>query len=207
MLTREKQRSRFVSAGCVLVLWLVAGPSPATQLELDEYIQRGDAARARGDWESVASQFAQALNHPDLPKEGATRSAMHLEYGRALGVICQYAEAEKYLLRAKEIGERPGSPAFAPLYELGAISVVQKKFPAAVGFFSLLLPMVARDPRVAPPRVVIDAYEKLAAALAATGKVEEAESRRREADKLRETRPKTLPPGTITPYGAQCPKP
>ncbi len=190
----------------MLIVLLSAGPSAAAQLELDEYLQRGDAARTRGDWESVASQFAQILNHPDLPKDGATWSAMHLEYGRALGVICQYAEAEKYLLRAKAIADLAGSPAFAPSYELGAISLAQKRFPEAIAFLSPLLPVIARDPRVAPARVVIDVYEKLAAALAATGKAEEAESRRREADKLRESRPKVLPPGTITPYGAQCPK-
>ncbi len=177
----------------------------AIDLELDEYIQRADAARARGDWESVASQIAQAINHADLPKNGALRSTVHLEYGRAMGVLCQYAESEKYLLRAKEIAEKADSATFPALYELGALNVAQKKFAAAAEYFSQLPPLLARESRIKTSALVVaDAYEKYAVALAATGKPDEAEERRREAGKIRETRPKASP-GTITPYGAKCP--
>ena len=186
---------------------LLAGPAAAALLDFDEYVQRGDAARARGDWESVANQFAQAINHPDLPKDGATRSAMHLEYGRALGVICQYGEAEKYLLLAKDISEKSGSSTFSALHELGAFNVNRKNFPAAVTYLSQLPPIIEKESRAKrSPLLVADAFEKFAVALAATGKPDEAESRRREAEKIRETRLKPPPPGTITPYGAQCPK-
>ena len=197
--------SPFTPARWIVVALLLAGPVSASHLELDEYLQRADAAKNRGDWESVASQHAQAINHPDLPKTGTLRSAVHLEYGRAMGVLCQYDEAEIYLSRAKEIAEKSAISSFAALYELGAISVAQKKFAAAVGYFSPLVALIERESRIkTSPLAVADAYEKYAVALAATGKPDEAELRRREAGKIRETRPKA-PPGTITPYGAKCP--
>lgn len=186
---------------------LLSGSATAAILEFDEYLQRANAAKNRGDWESAASQFAQAINHPELPKDGGQRSAVNLEYGRAVGVLCQYAEAEEFLLRAKEIAEKTNRSMVPALYELGAVSVAQKKYVDAIGYFSQLLPMIERESRVkTSPLVAADAYEKLAGALTATGKAEEAASRRREAVKIRETGPKVAPPGTITPYGAQCPK-
>ena len=178
----------------------------ASNLELDEYLQRANAAKNRGDWESVASQIAQAINHPDLPKTGTIRSAVHLEYGRAMGVLCQYEESEKYLLQAKEIAEKAKSPTFLTLYELAALSIARKKFAGAVEYFSQLHPMMEHElQNKTSTLVVADAYEKYAIALTATGMPERAESLRREAGKIRQTGA-TLPRGTLTPYGAQCQK-
>jgi tetratricopeptide (TPR) repeat protein len=191
-----------VLIGCIACL--ISVPVSAIDLELDEYLQRADAARNRGDWESVASQVAQAVNHPDLPKTGELRSTVHREYGRAMGVLCQYAEAETYLLRAKEVAENSASSTFLVLYELGAISVVQKKFTTAAGYFSQLTSLNARESGTKfSALLVADAYEKYAVALAATGKSDEADARRRDAGKIRETAPKASP-GMLTPYGTRC---
>lgn len=202
--TSAKKITAYVSR--VLIASLMSAAAMASDLELDEYLQRAKAAKIRGDWESVASQVAQAINHPDLPKTGTLRSTVHLEYGRAMGVLCQYREAEKYLLLAKEIADVSGSAAVGVLYELGSVSVAQKKFAAAIGYFSQVVPMIERDSggKLSPP-LVADAYEKFGMALAETGKSEEAQSRRSEADKIRQTAPKAVP-GSITPYGKLCPK-
>ena len=190
-----------------LAALMSAGPAGAAGLEYDEYLQRAKAARSRGDWQSVASQFAQAINHPDLPKAWAERSNLHLEYGRAVGVLCQFDESEKYLLRAKEIAQQAGGSTFDALYELGTLQVAQRKFDDAVGYFSQLVPLAERESRArTSPQLVIDAYEKFAVALAATGKPDEAQLRRNEAHKLLESNPKPASAGTVTPYGAKCPK-
>ncbi len=192
---------------CAVTACLLPMAASASDLELDEYLQRANAAKIRGDWESVASQIAQAINHPDLPKTGTMRSAVHLEYGRAMGVLCQYNEAEKYLLIAKKMADSTGSVTIGPLVELGSASVAQKKFAAASGYFSQLVSIIERDSRVmTSPLVIADAYEKFGLALAETGKLEEAQSRRGEADKIRQTAPKVAAPGLITPYGKLCPK-
>lgn len=173
-------------------------------------MQRADAAIRRGDWESAASQFAQAINHPDLPRDAITRSAMHLGYGRALGVLCHFDEAEKYLLRAKDIAasdDKAGSATIDALRELGAINVARKKYAAAIEYYLPFVAAIEREPRTKlPPWQTTDAFEKLAIALAATGKPDEADARRREAGKWRGGVPGALPAGAITPYGTQCPK-
>jgi len=196
-----------VCAGSALAALLFPPAAAAALLEFDEYLQRAEAARTRGDWESVANQFAQAINHPDLPGDGATRSMVNLEYGRALGVICQFGESEKFLLRAKDIAEKSAAPMFSVRYELGALSVAEKKYAEASTYFSQLPPLIAQDMRArSTPLLVADAYEKWAVALAALGRPDEAAARRAEAGKAREIRARPLPPGTVTPYGAQCPK-
>ena len=180
----------------------VLASASAADLEFDEYVQRGNAAQKRGDWESAASQFAQALNHADLPNDDATRSAMNLEYGRAMGVLCHYREAEKYLLRAKAFAESAKGSLFRPLYELGAVSLAQKKYVGAAIYFAAM----EREAREKlSPWLVADALEKTAAAMAASGRSVEASSRLLEADRIRDARPPAPPPGTITPHGAQCP--
>ena len=189
-----------------IVTCLLSASVFASDLEFDEYLQRANAAKNRGDWESVASQVAQAINHPDLPKAGTIRSVVHLEYGRAMGVLCQYEESEKYLLRAKEIAEKAKSPTFSTLYELGALSIAQQKFAGAADYFSQLLPMMEKELRnKSSTLMVADAYEKYAVALTATGISERAESLRREAGKIRQTGA-MLPRGALTPYGAHCQK-
>ena len=123
-----------------------------------------------------------------------------------MGVLCQYDEAEKYLLLARDIAAKAELSTFPALVELGASNAMQKKFAAAVGYFSQLPAMIERESRIrTAPLLVADAYEKFATALVATGKPEEAELPRREAGKIREAGVKATP-GLITPYGAMCPK-
>ena len=112
---------------CAFIACLSLSTGFAADLDFDEYVQRADAAKKRGDWESVASQIAQAINHPDLPRAGAVRSAVHLDYGRAMGVLCHFDEAEKYLLLAKQIAQQGNVSTFQALVELGALNVQRKK--------------------------------------------------------------------------------
>ena len=193
--------------GWLLMMPFFNGSAGAADLELDEYLQRATAAKIRGDWESAAGQYAQAINHADLPRDAATRSAMQLEYGRAMGTLCQFGEAEKYLLRAREMAAVAGASPFNALIELAALNGAQKKYAIAAEYFMQLMPTIEREARVkSSPQLVADALEKFAVVLAATGNNDEAELRRREAEKIRAAHPKPAPPGTITPYGTQCGK-
>ncbi len=190
--------------------WLTAlwiGAATAADLDLDEYLQRASAAKSRNDWESAAGQYAQAINHADLPRDAATRSTMHLEYGRAMGALCQFGESEKYLLRAKEMATTAGGSLFPPLYELASLNTAQKQFVESSAWFSQLMPVIERESRAkSSPRLVADALEKYAVALAATGNADAADSRRREAEKIRAANPQPAALGSITPYGSQCTK-
>lgn len=177
----------------------------AAMLELDEYLHRADASRQRGDWQSVANQLAQALNHPDLPGEGALRGSVHLEYGRAIGVLCQYTEAEKYLQMAADIARRSRKSGFDALYELAAISAARGNFAKAAAYLEQVLPMLQAPP-APPPQRVADVHDRLATALEAIGKPQEAESQRRQAARIRAGLPGGAAAKAGTPYGERCPK-
>lgn len=117
----------------------MAQPATGALLKFDEYLERAEAARQRGDWQSVASQLAQALNHPDLPTGGQQRSAVHLAYGQAVGVFCQYAEAEKFMQMAKDIALASGRPTFDAVLEMAILHAEQQDFSRAIEELESLL--------------------------------------------------------------------
>lgn len=181
--------------------------SSAAQLEYDEYLQRANAARQRGDWQSVASQLAQAINHPDLPASGPRRSAVHLEYGRAVGVFCHYDEAEKFLLMARDIAQAAGSATFDAQFELGVMVAKRGEFARAVRYLEPLAHIALPPGAPAPPQQRMALlHEQLAKALAAVGRSQDAANHSRQALTLRQGGAAGTPPGIdmATPYGTQC---
>jgi tetratricopeptide (TPR) repeat protein len=159
-------------------------------LEIDEYLQRADAARQRGDWQSVATQLAQAINHPDLLGKGPQRSAIHLACGRAVGVFCQYAEAEKFLLMARDIARESGSPSFDAVLELGSLHLAQGDFVHVIGYLEpLARAAAAPDGPKPPPPGLARLHELLAEALSGAGRSQDAASNRQQARILREASP------------------
>lgn len=192
-------------SGSACLAWLMVllpGFATSADLEFDEYLQRASAGRHRGDWESAASQYAQALNHADLPGDSETRAMVNLEYGRSAGVLCQFEDAEKYLLRARDIAAKAEQSTFRPLYELGALNLARKQYTVAETYFT----QMAREPvdKLAP-WLVADALEKFAETLIAAGRNTDAETRHREAGRIRDQRPRRPPAGTVTPYATHCP--
>ena len=129
---------------------LLLAPVRAATLDYDEYMQRAKAAKSRGDWQSVASQLAQAINHPDQPKGETERALLLLEYGRAIGVLCQFGEAEKYLLRSREMVEKSGASTFDALRELGALSTAQGKLSEAAEYFAQAQKVLETERKPAP---------------------------------------------------------
>ena len=182
----------------------------AADAEFDDVnIQRGYAAKKRGDWVSVASQFAAAINNTELPVDGpGGRAAATLEYGRAMGVLCQYAESEKFLLRAREMMQKTADGELQVLYELGAVNFAQQKHADATRYFSQMLARVERNATAKnTPWLIADTLDKFAVALDATGQAPDAKSRRDEAATLREGSTQTVPANALTPYGRACKKP
>jgi len=124
------------TAICLLVGALLGGPVHASMLDLDEYIQRAHASRQRGDWQSVASQMAQAVNHPDLPKTGEARVKVLVGYAQAVGVLCQYDEASRYLQSALALSTTNRALQADVLDELGALHQAQQQAAQAADYLS-----------------------------------------------------------------------
>lgn len=198
---RSRLRKRTtLTAGLAALLFGLHDGAAAAALDLEEYLERAEAARRRGDWLAVASNMAEVINHRELPSDPARRSEHHLEYGRAMGVLCHYAESALFLQRGLDIALR-GKLSPAPAwYELGALAAAEQKHAVVVMHLSALFDDPARRDR--PPLTAAqwaDARRKLAAALTALGKVEEAARWRVEGVAV-------PAPGAagVTPYGTRC---
>lgn len=205
--SRNRSGRTLVRLGSATLTLCMAASVSAALLEFDEYLQRADAARQRGDWQSVASQLAQAINHPDIPATGARRSGVHLGYARAVGVFCQYDEAEKYLLLAKEIAQAAGNPTFDAEFERGVMYAARGDFAQAVVILEPLERTAASAAASGPaPQRMVVLQEQLAAALAALNRPEDAARYRERAQALRQRHPEAgrASGDSLTPYGTRC---
>ncbi len=170
------------------------------------HLQAGIAAEKRGDWETARVQFAQAVVNADLGDGDLHGKAIvNYEYGKALGVRCEYDSAEKYLLRSKSFAELGGEPAYLPLYELALLNEAQGKSIPATIYFSQLIPIMEKEGlRSRYPLGVADAHERYAAALDANGMHADALKQREEAAEIISENPIAKPAGKPTPYGIMC---
>jgi tetratricopeptide (TPR) repeat protein len=188
-------RSTFAAIALAVALAL-CGPAHAA-LDIEEYLERAEAARKRSDWQALASNMAEVLNHRDLPRDAITRSHYHLEYGRAMGVLCRWGEAEMFLARGKDVAEKGGVSTALALYELASIAVAQNKTEAAGAHFAALMPLIGRGAKPALSSAQADdAYRKYADVLSKLGKADEATAMREKASGKSST--------PATPYGTRC---
>ena len=82
-----------------------------------------------GDWDSARRHWARAVNNAELENESdATRSMLHYEYGRALGVTCFFDLAQQELLESLELDRISSGPFHMPLLELARLNLDQKKW-------------------------------------------------------------------------------
>lgn len=193
----------------ILVAGVLAGcAAPINVRNAEAHAQAGYAAKARGDWETARRQFAQAVVNADLGDANPSgKGQVNYEYGRVLGIMCSWEEAEKYLLRSKQFSEQAGRAPYLSLYELGLLNEKRGNAAQAAKYFSELIPQMERaNLREQYPLGVADAYERYADALEATGQSVEVKSKRAEARAIRVAHPDAKPFGSVTPYGTACAK-
>jgi hypothetical protein len=132
-------------------------------------------------------------------------SGLYYEYGRASGVLCDWTESEKSLLKALEIRRSNSIPHPGDLVELARMHLDQKHFLAATQYFSEAHPQLQRiSIETRNPigyAVFLDEY---ATALEQTQKDAEARPLRSQALELRNKFPGEKARNDRTPYGTQC---
>ena len=193
--------------GYVIILLVVAGcASPINLRNAYAHADAGDAAMGRGEWALAMRQYAQAVVNADLGNaEPRFKQSVNYQYGRAMGVLCQYDDSEKYLLRSKQFSEAIGASPYLALYELGLVNEKQAKFDKAANYYAELLPLMEQAGlRSKYPLGAADAHERYANALKQTGRPQEAASQRDAAASIRASNPHAKPFGTVTPYGTRC---
>jgi tetratricopeptide (TPR) repeat protein len=182
-------------------------PPGEAALDIEEYQERAEAAKKRGDWQALASNMAEVINHRDAPRDAATKSFHHLEYARAMGVLCDWKEAGEFLSRAKQIAINGKLPPTLALYEQASLNVAQKKFDVALALYEELAPLIGNAGAGRLNAVqAVDALNRHADVLLALGRVADAEARRRAAVGYMDPGGAGAAAGGTTPYGARCPQ-
>lgn len=104
------------------------------------YAQAANRASNSGDWGTARMYWSRAIVNAELGKASAAQLAVfNYEYGRASGVVCEFADAEKALTAAYEIDKQAGGLTYLSLVELSRLNLDQKKYPEAASYFERAL--------------------------------------------------------------------
>ncbi|WP_150574779.1 tetratricopeptide repeat protein [Pandoraea aquatica] len=190
------------------VLGALGCSTPAPKTPGPDYAALGGAAEVRGDWDGARRAFGQAVLVADQSGWPASqRAAMHFDYGRALGVTCYYAEAERELSQAYDLDILTARYRYPALVELARLALAQRQFAASAKYFGRALGTLDR---LEAARKVPFAYAELLDDYAlALGGAGDAEAATRIIDRAAKVRASfdsdaQVQPTTRTPYGKHC---
>lgn len=125
------------------------------------------------------------------------------EYGRSLGVLCEFQEAERILRQAQQLFVSHNGPTHLVLIELARLNLAQKKYLSALSYLDEIFKHIANGTlSEIEPGWHEDIVDEYAAALTAVGRDEQAIEKR----KLMPVRDPNIrhESGYRTPYGSQC---
>lgn len=179
--------------------------APINLRDAENYAQAGYAAQAKGDWPAARMFFSRALVNADLADSRQGRAQISYEYGRVLGVMCDYDEAEKNLLRSLEFGEKEGAAPMLSLLELGLLNEARGRALPAEHYYAELIPVMEREGAEKRfPLGAADTFDHHGNVLETLGRHGEADAEHAKAKKIRAAHPEAQPFGHMTPYGTQC---
>ncbi len=200
-----------LSAACALgaVLTAAGCSTPPPGPPGPDYAAQGGAAEVRGDWDAARRAFGQAVLVADQSAwPAAQRAAMHLHYGRALGVGCYYAEAERELSLAYDLDILTGRYRYPALIELARLSLAQRQYARSATYFGRAVGSLERaGAESKAPYVYAELLDDYALALGGEGDAEAATRIIDRAAKVRASvRGAAMAPQATsrTPYGAHC---
>lgn len=186
----------------------------AAQAQADEpltpehYANAAMQAQAKGDWQVAVKYWARAHSAAEMQNgDSQTAAIVAHEYGRALGVVCEFARAEQLLLQALAVDESTGGPVHMPLVELSRLKLDQKLYMEAVSFFGRAVDALdSMNATGRDPEGFAHFLEEYAEALTHAGLEEQARIVAARAAKLamqhRHSHGEAA--GSRTPYGTQC---
>ncbi|WP_157112322.1 hypothetical protein [Pandoraea faecigallinarum] len=185
--------------------------TPAPRPPGPDYAAQGGAAEVRGDWDTARRAFGQAVLVADQSGwPAAQRAAIHYDYGRALGVTCYYAEAERELSQAYDLDILTARYRYPALVELARLALVQRRFDASVRYFGQALSTLdGLEAARKAPYAYAELLDDYALALGGAGDAEAAtrmidRAARVRADLGDDARSPAVPATSRTPYGAHC---
>jgi tetratricopeptide (TPR) repeat protein len=173
------------------------------------YAAKAEAARDAGNWREERLNLKLAITNAEIAGEPpGPMSGLNYEYGRASGVLCDWAEAEKGLKNALGIQKGNSAPVgiiSSTLIELGRMHFDQRHFSVAAQYFSEAYPLAQEAGfETKDPLGVARFLDEYATALEQTQKDAEARPLRTRALELRNKFPDEKAKTDRTPYGTQC---
>lgn len=190
----------------VIILLSLAGCASVNEKSASDAMQKGAAARDRGDWDAARRIYAGSFADRNLAQTSPRyRAVLHYEYGRSLGVTCFFKEAEHELTLAHDLDKKTGGVFYLSLTELARLSLAQKKFPDAVSYFERVLAEL--DPVITAKKAPVfyaNVLDDYALALSGAGRPKNAEAATKQAAEVRANMPAEQSVPGRTPYGTQC---
>lgn len=190
----------------IIILLSLTGCASVDETSAGDTMQKGAAARDRGDWDAARRIYAGSFADRNLAQTSPRyRAVLHYEYGRSLGVTCFYKEAENELTLAHDLDKKSGGVFYLSLTELGRLNLAQEKYPEAVAYFERVLAEL--DPAIVAkkaPSFYADLLDDYASALSGAGRPKNAEAATKQAADARANIPADQSANERTPYGTQC---
>lgn len=190
----------------VLALILLSACAGINRSKSDFYAARAAADLQQGTWATAQADYGRALILARQSGAGKNHlAALHYQFGRTSGVICEYRLAYGHLLRAQQLDEQTGGPVHMDLTELAWLHLDKGDYTRAAHYFDLALPLYielnldARD-----PIGLADALIEYALALEKTGRAEQARKAKGKALALMRAHPQTASQTERTPYYTEC---
>jgi tetratricopeptide (TPR) repeat protein len=190
----------------IVALILSACVNPINLRTAHDYFQGGLQNAKKGKWFNARMSFGRAWTNANLGKaEDRVTAVYAYEYGRASGVICDWKESERGLLKALELDQKTNGPTHMSLVELarmyhakGSLSESEKYFAKA----KRRLDELEADTKDSIGYAnILNVYAKV---LNELGKASEAEALTKREQEIRNVFKGRKSGHDVTPYGEHC---
>lgn len=191
----------------LLVPFLVAScANPINLRTANEYFRGGQSNAAQGNWFKARMSFGRAWTNADLGHANDGIKAVYAyEYGRTSGVICDWAESEKGLLKALELDAKINGPVHMSLVELARMYHAKGDLQNSEKYFGQAkqsLDKIQADTRDSIGYANI--LKEYAEILTRLGKTEDAKLLKRREEEIRSVFKDRASSHDQTPYGRHC---
>lgn len=180
-----------------------------TAIPPSQGIDSGNIAYERGDYLQAKESFSSALQLATQQNWKPHIATAKYGLGRSLGQLCQFSEAEKYLIEAasleSEISGGKGIHLSQDYFELARLYYDYGKFDKAVPYFQKAIPL-AEELRVASsdPIGYASVLEDYAIALSNVGDIDQVKAIEKKIATLRLSNPGKTAGFKIVRFGPQC---
>ncbi|MBK6657198.1 MAG: tetratricopeptide repeat protein [Proteobacteria bacterium] len=193
-------------AALLALVFISACANPIVEETAREYYLGGRRNAEQGNWKDARIAFGRALANADLGHVDDKRKAvLAYDYGRASGVICDWAESESGLKRALELDTKTNGPVHMSLLELARMYHAKGDLESALQHFRMgrdALDNLHADTQ--DPVGYVDILHEYRSVLTEAGNADEARTVSDREAEVRKRLKGSEPKHDHTPYGQHC---